>query len=69
MRLLFGLVSLLLTLLVVLWLVRTQLQPIASAPAAAGSAARGAGLITPQQYKQQLERAMGASHPTVQEGR
>lgn len=73
MRMLFSLVGLLLALLVVVWLVRTELRPLASASAAAGSASAQpggeTGLVTPQQYKQQLDRAMSASHPTVQESR
>jgi hypothetical protein len=71
MRMLFSLVGLLLALLVVVWLVRTELRPLASPPAVAGSASarsgEAGGLVTPQQYKQQLDRAMSASHPTVQE--
>lgn len=69
MRLLFSVAGLLVTLLVVMWLVKTQLQGMAPQPAAGASAASSqAGMITPQQYKQQLDRAMGASHPTAQEG-
>jgi hypothetical protein len=69
MRLLFSVAGLLVTLLVVMWLVKTQLQGSAPQPAAgASSASSPAGMLTPQQYKQQLDRAMGASHPTVQEG-
>ncbi|OIQ77644.1 hypothetical protein GALL_406600 [mine drainage metagenome] len=69
MRLLFSVAGLLVTLLLVMWLVKTQLQGIAPRSAAGASAASSqAGMITPQQYKQQLDRAMGASHPTAQEG-
>jgi hypothetical protein len=64
MRLLFSVAGLLVTLLVVMWLVKTQLQGSAPQPAVS----RPAGMLTPQQYKQQLDRAMGASHPTAQEG-
>lgn len=67
MRLLFSVAGLLVTLLVVMWLVKMQLQGSAPQPAAS-PASSPAGMLTPQQYKQQLDRAMGASHPTVQEG-
>ncbi|MBN8744930.1 MAG: hypothetical protein J0I24_11565 [Thiomonas arsenitoxydans] len=72
MRLLFGLIGLLLTLLIIVWLVRTQLTGqvgVATSPSAAG--ARGdEGQPTSaalKQFKQSLDKALKARPASVPE--
>ena len=70
MKMLFSVLALVVALLLVLLAAKTQMQGL-TAPAAGGStSATGdhAGLITPQQYKQELEQAMHASRPAGANG-
>lgn len=72
MRLLFGLIGLLLTLLIIVWLVRTQLAGqvgVATSPSAA--AARGdegqPASAALKQFKQSLDKALKARPASVPE--
>lgn len=69
MKLMFSILALVVALMLVLFLAKSQLQDL-SHPVGAGSAAADGrtGLITPQQYKQQLEQAMHASQPAGSSG-
>jgi hypothetical protein len=64
MKLLFSVVALLVAFVLLMLLSRNQLQGLRK-PSEAGSSAPSAagGLISPQQYKHQLDQAMRASHP------
>lgn len=66
MKFMFSLLALVVALLLVLFLAKSQLQELPHPEGAASSAGAGgkSGLITPQQYKKQLEQAMHASQPT-----
>ncbi|MDE2252934.1 MAG: hypothetical protein KGL42_01495 [Betaproteobacteria bacterium] len=64
MKLLFSVVALLVAFVLLMLLSRNQLQGLRK-PSQVGSSASSAaaGLISPQQYKQQLDQAMRASRP------
>ncbi len=64
MKLLFSVLALLVAFVLLMLLSRNQLQGLRK-PSEAGSSASSpaTGLISPQQYKQQLDQAMRASRP------
>ncbi|MDY0329041.1 MAG: hypothetical protein RBR52_00920 [Thiomonas sp.] len=72
MRMLFGLIGLLLTLLIVVWLVRTQFMTQVGAPApSAGAGRQGdegqSASAALKQFRQSLDKALKASPASAPE--
>jgi hypothetical protein len=70
MKMLFSVLALVVALLLVLLAAKTQMQGLTAPTAGSSASTMGehAGLITPQQYKQELEQAIHASRPAGMNG-